>query len=177
MAEPSAYIINSQYKWYAVYTRLNHEKAVELSLLEKGIEVYLPKKKILKTWSDRKRWIEEPLFRPYVFVNVSHKEYYKVLQTPSVISYICFEGKAAPIKDKEIMFIKALVNEPVAYEVINANYRLSQKVKVTAGPFKGFNGVVIKEKDKTKFVVRIEQVNYLISLDINPLFIEPIGSM
>jgi transcription antitermination factor NusG len=174
MAEPSTYIINSEYKWFAVYTRLNHEKKVEESLKEKNIEVFLPKKKTIRKWSDRAKWIEEPLFRPYVFVNVSHKEYYKVLQTPSVISYICFDGKAAPINDKEIMFIKALVNEPVAYEVINANYMLSQKVIVTAGPFKDFIGVVIKEKDKTKFVVRIEQVNYLISLEINSQFIEPI---
>lgn len=174
MAELQTYIIDSKYKWYAIYTRLNHEKAVELSLKEKGIEVYLPKKKTLRTWSDRERWIEEPLFRPYVFVHISHKEYYQVLQTPSVINYICFEGKAAPIKDNEILFIKALVNEPVAYEVINADYRLSQKVKVTTGPFKGYIGVVIKEKDKTKLVVRIEQVNYLVSLDINPQFIEPI---
>lgn len=174
MAEPSTYIINSEYKWFAVYTRLNHEKKVEESLKEKNIEVFLPKKKTIRKWSDRAKWIEEPLFRPYVFVNVSHKEYYQVLQTPSVISYICFDGKAAPINDKEIMFIKALVNEPVAYEVINANYMLSQKVIVTAGPFKDFIGVVIKEKDKTKFVVRIEQVNYLISLEINSQFIEPI---
>jgi transcriptional antiterminator RfaH len=165
MAEPSTYIINSKYKWYAVNTRLNHEKKVEESLKEKNIEVFLPKKKTLRMWSDRKKWVEEPLFRPYVFVNVSHKEYYQVLQTPSVISYICFDGKAAPINDKDIIFIKALVNEPVAYEVINANYMLSQKVIVTAGPFKDFIGVVIKEKDKTKFVIRIEQVNYLISLD------------
>ena len=177
MAEPSKYTINKEYKWYAVYTRQNHEKKVEELLQEKNIEVFLPKRKTLRMWSDRKKWIEEPLFRPYVFVNVSNKEYYQVLQTPSVFSYICFEGKAAPIKDKEIMFIKALVNEPAPYEVINTDYRLSQKVIVTSGPFKGFNGVVIKEKNKTKFVVRIEQINYLISLDINPLFIEPIGTM
>jgi len=88
MAEPSTYIINSKYKWYAVNTRLNHEKKVEESLKEKNIEVFLPKKKTLRMWSDRKKWVEEPLFRPYVFVNVSHKEYYQVLQTPSVISYI-----------------------------------------------------------------------------------------
>lgn len=174
MAEPSTYIINSEYKWYAVYTRLNHEKKVEESLKEKNVEVFLPKKKTIRKWSDRAKWIEEPLFRPYVFVNVSNKEYYKVLQTPSVISYICFEGKAAPIKDKEIRFLRELVKEPVAYEVINSNFKLSQKVKVTAGPFKDFIGTVIKEKDKTKFVIRIEQVNYLISLDINPEFVEPI---
>lgn len=174
MAEPSKQAINNEYKWYAVYTRLNHEKKVEESLKEKNIEVFLPKRKTLRKWSDRRKWIEEPLFSPYVFVNVSYKEYYKVLQTPSVISYICFEGKAAPIKDKEIRFLRALVNEPVPYELINGNLRLSQKVKVTAGPFKDFTGTVIKEKEKTKFVIRIEQVNYLISLDINPEFVEPI---
>jgi len=105
------YSINSEYKWYAIYTRLFHEKAVESSLINNNIEVFLPKRKILHKWSDRKKWIEEPLFRPYLFVRVSNKEYYKVLQTTSVLNYICFEGKAAPIPDNQIEFIKRVVDE------------------------------------------------------------------
>ena len=174
MAEPLKTTIKNEYKWYAVYTLLHHEKKVEELLKDKNIEVFLPKRKTLRMWSDRKKWIEEPLFSPYVFVYISNKEYFKVLQTPSVKNYICVEGKAAPIKDMEIMLIKTLVNEPVAYEVINTNFRVSQKVRITEGPFRGITGVVFKEKGKTKFLVRIEQLNYLISLEINSQFIEPI---
>ena len=55
-------------KWYALYTRYRHEKRVESQLLQKGIETYLPMRKILRKWSDRKKWITEPLFNCYVFI-------------------------------------------------------------------------------------------------------------
>ena len=53
MAKPYSYTLNSEYRWYALYTRLNHEKRVENALLEKQIEVFLPKRKVLREWSDR----------------------------------------------------------------------------------------------------------------------------
>ena len=39
----------------------------------KGIESYLPLKKVLKQWSDRKKWVEEPLFRSYIFIHADLK--------------------------------------------------------------------------------------------------------
>jgi len=174
MAEPSAYIINSQYKWYAVYTRLNHEKAVELSLLEKGIEDYLPKKKILKTWSDRKKWIEEPLFRPYVFVNISNKEYFKVLQTPSVKNYICFEGKAAQIQDNQIELLKRIISEKFDFEIYYNPIYSTQKVKIIQGPFLGHTGEVEKNNGKSRFLIKIDQLNCSIIIDIDQKCIVPL---
>ena len=54
--------------WYAVYVRSHHEKKVYHLFLEKGIKASLPLIKTTSQWSDRKKKIERPLFRGYVFV-------------------------------------------------------------------------------------------------------------
>lgn len=172
MAELSEYQKKSDYQWYAVYTRMNHEKAVEAALRDRHIEVFLPKRKILKRWADRKKWIEEPLFRPYLFVNVSQREYARVLQTPSVIKYICFGGKAAPVNEKEIEFLKTLENSQVDYEVSAISFRPLQKVIVTHGLFSGQSGEVMRENGRTRLVVKVGQVNCAVMLDIDHRYLE-----
>ncbi|HEY4197452.1 MAG TPA: transcription termination/antitermination NusG family protein [Mucilaginibacter sp.] len=44
-------------KWYPVYTHPRAEKKACEALLKKGIETYLPLRRQLKQWSDRKKWI------------------------------------------------------------------------------------------------------------------------
>ena len=46
----------SNYQWYAVYVRANAERKLFDNLKEKNIECYLPMRKVLKYWSDRKKW-------------------------------------------------------------------------------------------------------------------------
>ncbi|HDO06779.1 MAG TPA: hypothetical protein ENG85_03760, partial [Bacteroidetes bacterium] len=67
--------------WYALYVRSRTEKKVAVELEGADIDFYLPLEKRLRQWSDRKKWVEEPLFRSYIFVHITQKEYYKVLQT------------------------------------------------------------------------------------------------
>ena len=60
-------------KWIAVYTKPRHEKLVEKELQKKGYEVYLPILRERRKWSDRKKWVDFPLFRSYLFVKVQIK--------------------------------------------------------------------------------------------------------
>ena len=55
-------------RWYAVYTKGRHEKAFERELRKKRIETFLPVRRVVRHWSDRKKLIEEPLFKSYLFV-------------------------------------------------------------------------------------------------------------
>jgi transcriptional antiterminator RfaH len=174
MAELLKISTNNAYKWYAIYTRLNHEKSVELSLKEKNIEAFLPKKKTLRIWSDRKKWIEEPLFRPYVFVQVSNKEYEKVLHTPSVLNYVCFEGKAAPIQEKEIDLIRRIVENNLAFEVSGTKYNSTQKVRLINGLFNGYTGEIMRKNGKLRLIVRIDQLSSSIMVDIDQKCIAPL---
>ena len=66
--------------WYAVYTKSRYEKKLADNLREKGIEAYVPLRKVVRQWSDRKKLVAEPLIRSYCFVilpNLEHHDLYK----------------------------------------------------------------------------------------------------
>ena len=63
-------ITNKTPLWYAVHVMPRWEKKVYTALLEQHIETYAPLQKRLKQWSDRKKWVEEPVIRSYVFVKI-----------------------------------------------------------------------------------------------------------
>src|SRR5690554_5549048 len=125
-------------RWFTVYIRVNQEKKVHKLLTDANIECYLPLKKTLRQRSDRKVWIEEPFFRSYLFVNISEFEYFKVLNSPGVIMYVTFEGKAHVMTDQQMSNIKTLINQQER-EVVVSREKIAkgEKAIVLYGPFKG----------------------------------------
>ena len=84
-------------RWIAVYTKPRHEKTVQQKLDDNGFEVYLPMLRKRQQWSDRKRWVDFPLFRSYVFICTHKENHIEILQTPSIISIVKFGKKIAYI--------------------------------------------------------------------------------
>ena len=81
-------------KWHVVYTKPKWEKKVDLNFAQKGVESWCPTQKKERQWSDRKKIIEEPLFKSYVFVKTTKAEYNNVLSTMGVVRFLYFEKKA-----------------------------------------------------------------------------------
>ncbi len=152
--------------WYAVYTRSKAEKKAALELKHKGIDHYLPLIKTLKQWSDRKKWVEEPLFRSYVFVHIEQKEYYEVLRNPHLTRYVTFEGKAAPIPDKQIEAIKVYLGEKEPVLLEDVELKKGQKVEVIGGKLTGLQGELIDVKGKSRLKVRIDVIGKSIVVHI-----------
>ena len=154
------YLEKPNYQWYAIYTRANGEKKLLSNLLKKKIECYLPMRKVLKVWSDRKKWVEEPLFRCYVFVKVSYKEFFNVLNTPGSVCYVSFGGKAQPIPAVQISNIKTFLSQ-VDHEV-TLSYERIQKgalVEVLYGSLQGIRGEVINICGQNRLLIRIDSMN------------------
>ena len=154
------YLEKANYQWYAIYTRANGEKKLLSNLREKNIECYLPLKKTLKCWSDRKKWTEEPLFRCYIFVKVSYKEFFTALNTQGVVCYVSFGGKAQPIPEAQISNIKTFLNQ--CDHEVTLTYERIQKgtiVEVLHGSLKGIKGEVVNICGQTRLVMRIDSMN------------------
>src|SRR5258708_3075596 len=97
--------------WYAVYTKPRWEKKVSEQLAKGGIEAYCPLNKVRKKWSDRVKWVEEPLFKSYVFVRVKEAEQTQVRLFNGVVNFVYWLGKPAMVKDKEIEIIRQFLND------------------------------------------------------------------
>lgn len=163
---------NSTYHWYAIYTKSRREKELERDLRDDGYEVYLPTIKRLRVWSDRKKWVEMPLFNGYVFVKVSSKEYYWVLQHPAAVKYVTFGGKAARIPEQQIEGVKRVLGLNLDMEVTTDHFKKGETVSINAGPMSGCQGEIVKVASKKQLLLRINNIGYSLLVKIPAAYLE-----
>lgn len=159
-------------KWYAIYTKPRWEKKVAESLLEKGIDHYLPLHKVLRQWSDRKKWIREPLFKSYIFVFITQEEYLPSLRTPGVVRFVTFEKKAVSIPLVQIEAIKTFIatGEEMIDETIHV--KIGDRVVVTHGALKGLEGTLVEISKKKRLRIMIEGIQQALHLKIPVSYIK-----
>jgi transcription antitermination factor NusG len=165
---------NNKRSWYAVYVRSRHEKSVYSALLDKGIDASLPMMTVVRKWSDRKKKMQIPLFRGYVFVKIDvNIDNLNVLQTAGVVKFIGIRNKPSRIPDEQIHWMHMLVAES---DTVRAEKEIpvGQRVRVMIGPFKGIKGVVRRVGSRSRLVVLIESIMQAISIDIKPEYLEKI---
>ena len=160
--------------WYVVYVRSRQEKKVHQLLLKKGIESSLQLIKTTRKWSDRKKKVEMPLFRGYVFVKTDvGRDKLNILQTDGVVKFIGIRNNPSRIPDEEIHWVHMMLEE--SYTVKNEKViPVGQKVRVSAGPFKGLEGVIMRSGNRSRLVVVIESIMHAVSLEISPNYLENI---
>jgi transcriptional antiterminator RfaH len=159
-------MLNNGKKWLVVYTAPRAEKKANKYLTEKGIDVFLPLQKRLKQWSDRKKWVEEPLFPSYLFVNIIDEDYNTVLNTPGISKYIYFEGKAATISEKQINLISQLISDYPDIEVSSEKFNYGEKVKIQSGSLAGIEGELVDFRGEQKVLLRIDKIDYSLLVNI-----------
>lgn len=162
-------------KWYALYTRSKGEKKLAIELHYADVEYYLPLVKRLRQWSDRKKIIEEPLFRCYIFVHITETDFYKVSNLPGAVRFVKFEGRPAEIPPQQIAAIRLYVEDPESEETENIDLHEGQLVRVKSGPMEGLIGRLVQVRNQFRLIVLIETVGKVIRLNIPRSRVEPIN--
>jgi transcription antitermination factor NusG len=154
------------YKWYPVYTHPRAEKKACQALTNKGLEAYLPLHKQLKQWSDRKKWVEEPFIKSYLFVRIKEHEQSEVLMTKGIARFIYFSGKIASMPDRQIAELKLLMASPFELEITEENLQPGEKIMIKAGPLKGLTGEIISYQSQKRLALRLENMGYSIIVHV-----------
>jgi transcription antitermination factor NusG len=139
--------------WYALYTRPRWEKKVVTFLKRKGVETYCPFNRTIRQWSDRKKFIEEPLFKSYVFVRIADADQWLVRTIDGVINIVHWLGKPAVIPDNEIEVIKRFLNDFQDVRVEKTEVNINDKVRILNGPMMCMEGNVVEIKYKSVKVI------------------------
>ncbi len=150
---------NNARHWYAIYTRPRWEKKVFGLLVDKGVETYCPLNRVQKKWSDRLKWVEEPLFKSYLFVKVTEEEMPKVRLTDGVVNYVYWLGKPAVVRDNEIRAIKKFLNEYTNVRVEPVDLRPNEKVRIQSGILMDEEARILRVRGKRVQIV-IESLRY-----------------
>ena len=157
-----------------MYTHSRAEKKAYEELNRKAILAYLPLKKTVKQWSDRKKIVEEPLIKSYLFAYISAKEYAEVLMTNGIARFIYFSGKIASIPDQQINDLKLLLATDADLEVIDYDIKAGERVLIKAGPFKGMIAELVSVQNKQRIVLRLQNMGYSININTSVAFVEPL---
>lgn len=156
-------------RWYAVYVKSRYEKKTSKLLEDRHIETYLPLIGRLKQWSDRKKMVEEPLFKSYLFVHTDLKDYFEILNTPGIVKFVTFEGKPVPVPDNQLVAVKEFIGGYDGEEDFEHLPELQegQMVEIVFGQMKGLVGRLVEIRGKQRVMVDIEAVGQSLPINIS----------
>jgi len=162
-------------KWYAILTKPRWEKKVAALLDKNNISNYCPLNRVVRQWSDRKKVVSEPLFKSYVFVQVSDLEQVVVRRIDGVINFVYWLGKPAVIRDDEIETIQRFLMDYTSVQVEKVDVNVNDMVRIVNGPLTKQEGVVILTTNN-KVKVVLPTLGYAMIAEIRKSDVELIKS-
>ena len=155
----------NEQKWLIVRTNSRAEKLVAERLTNIDIENYLPVRRILKQYKDRKKWVDEILIRGYVFVNICETDRKKVFDVGGITSFLFVNKKIAIVTEKEIELLKIFcILDEVKIESIG--FEIGDAVEVIDGILIGMRGVLQESQNGNKLSVYIEALGLFAKINI-----------
>jgi transcription antitermination factor NusG len=161
-------------QWYAAYTSANHEKRVAEQLGLRSIEHFLPLYSSMRRWKDRKTLLHLPLFPGYVFVRLALRDRLQVLQAPGVVRLVGFNGLPCALPDEDIKAVQNCLEggfriEPHPY------LQVGRRARVRSGPLQGLEGIILRRKNRTRFVLSFELIMRSVTVEVDGLELEAVG--
>ncbi|WP_160718056.1 UpxY family transcription antiterminator [Chitinophaga solisilvae] len=153
--------------WYLIYTKPKHEKKVCTRLTELRIVSFLPTRKSLRKWHDRKKYIDEPLFPSYVFVYLTDlQSYYHSIDVDGSLFYVRTGNIITRISEATINNIKLITHNAETVEVSEAYFCPGQKLVIAEGALAGLSCELVRYNDKQTLLVRMDLLkrNLLLTL-------------
>lgn len=154
-------------RWYSVSVLSNFEKKVaeqirtavaEAGLQDEIDEVLVPTEEVLEVRRGKKVTSERRFMPGYVLVRMemSNKGYHLISSINRVTGFLGPQGKPMPMRDAEVNAILNRVEEGQEAPRNLIRFEVGEKVKVTDGPFEGFDGMVEEvDEDHSRLKVSV----------------------
>ena len=159
-------------RWYAISVKHQHERQTLAVLAAKGLETLAPHYRATRRWSDRVKVLDLPLFPGYVFCRFPFRERVGVLNAPGIVKIVGFAGLPAPVEDREITAIQAVVGSNLQLDPWPF-LKPGDRVVVQRGPLKGLEGTLLKERGRVRLVIGVELLQRAIAVALDPDMVVP----
>jgi transcription antitermination factor NusG len=158
-------------KWKVLHVKYGHEIKVEQQLGRFGIVNYLPKIKIIRQWSDRKKVIITPAFPGYIFINSDNTLRNKVFYAKGVLKYVRSDNKDATLENDEIEMIRIAESSISEPQILNNHLEKGDQVEIIEGPLSGYTGELIEFMGKKRIVLFIKKIaiGFIVEIPVNHL--------
>ena len=152
-------------QWMLVYSKPRHEIKLADRLRSLEIECYCPTIKTMRQWSDRKKKVEEPLFKSYVFVRVDEVDREKIFHVPGFSRFVFWLGKPVVVRDEEIAETKDFLNKVVHDSILIQRLEIGREVRVISGPLKNTSGKLFRIRGN-KATLKIDSLGTIVQAEI-----------
>src|SRR5882672_2269867 len=162
-------------RWYAAYTSANHEKRVAEQLNLRSVEHFLPLYDSVRRWKDRRMNLQLPLFPGYVFVHLALRDRLRVLEARGVAKLVGFNGTPTALPQQEIEALRMSVGHGIRAKP-HPYLKLGRRVRVKAGPLEGMQGILVRRKNGSRFVISLDLIMRSVAVEVEALELEPCGN-
>jgi transcription antitermination factor NusG len=115
------------------------------------------------------------LFPGYVFVRLAMRDRLRVLQIPSVVRLVGFGGWPTPLPDEEMEILRKGLCQGLRAEP-HPFLTVGRRVRITAGPFAGLEGVLKLKKSNLRVVVSLELIQRSVAVDVDATDVQGVVS-
>src|SRR5260370_22725973 len=105
-------------------------------------------------WKDRRVTLDLPLFPGYVFVRLVLRDRLRVVQIPSVVRLVGFNGLPTALPDTEMEIMRSGLSQSLLAEP-HPFLTVGRRVRITGGPFAGLEGLLKKKRNSLRVVVSL----------------------
>ena len=158
-------------RWYIIHAYSGFENKVRdsiiseaerMGLAEAVEQVEVPSETLTEVKRGKKTQVERKTMPGYVLAKLKMNDdvYHLIKNTPKVTGFLGSSGKPQPISEREAARYFGAREEAASQpkREVHVDYEIGDQVKVNAGPFASFNGVVEEldyEKQRVKVSVSI----------------------
>ena len=162
--------VENQFNWFSLRVISGKERTVEDNIMyeskagnidESIEEVFVPFEKVVQVRNNKKVIKERVFFPGYILIKMKLNKVtkYFIENIQGVISFVGPKGKnPTPLRESEIKKIFGEVERKEGREMIVSPFKKNDSVKIIAGPFIDFTGVVEEsndDKQKVKVIISI----------------------
>ena len=153
-------------QWFAVQVRTGRELLSAQHLQSRGYEVFLPRYRERRRWSDRVKTVDRALFAGYLFSRLHSDVVGKIVTTPGVVRIVGDGRRPLPVPTDEVEAIRRIVDTRLMAEPWPF-LQTGQVVRVEFGPLRGLKGVVLQTKHQHRLVVSVSLLQRSVAVEIS----------
>lgn len=171
-------------KWYVAIVNNNSEKSVQERLTKLNYESYVARQTILQVWKNgRKAKVDKVVVRAMVFIHCTENERKDIVALPFIKRFLTNKagtptnGNTRPlavIPQAQIDTLRFMLGQSdVPVTIVDAPYRIHDRVRIVRGNLKGLEGEIIQtDNSKSELIVRVDILGCA-RISVDTINIEP----
>jgi len=157
--------------WWVAHTKARNEKAFAWDLYKRDIGYYLPLHERVIISGGRKRRVLKPVFPSYVFFSGEVEDRRAAMTTNRLCMTIEVKDPDQLVRElthfERVLAVKAPLSPVV-------NIAEGKICRVTSGPLRGIEGVVVKKGNVSTFFLRVSIIPGGAMMEIDGALLEPV---